>query len=134
MRRCRSASTTVCAVLVSLALCLRLASPVPSIPQALGLNLAGAFPEHALCLAVPSTDDLAPLSRNQKPGPGDHADHDAPGCCLWHGVVGFTLPRIAAVEPIAFIERPAVRLALAMAALPSPPIGPAQARAPPEAA
>jgi hypothetical protein len=49
-------------------------------------------------------------------------------------LIGFTLPRIAAVEPIAFIERPAVRLALAMAALPSPPIGPAQARAPPEAA
>jgi hypothetical protein len=134
VRQRRSGSTTLGAVLCALALCLRLASPAPFSISAVGSGLAGAFPEHALCLATPPVTDKAPLSQDQKPGPGDHADHDGLGCCLWHGAVGFTLPRIAAVVPIAFVERPLPRTTLVKLTPPSRPIGPVQARAPPEAA
>jgi hypothetical protein len=133
-RRRRSTSTILGAVLGALALCLRLVWPGPAVPLAPDATLASIFGEHVLCLAAPPADDTAGIPRDQKaPSPGEHTDHDGLGCCPWHAAVGFTLPRIVAFVPVAFVERPLPRLALVAPALPSRPIGPVQARAPPEA-
>jgi hypothetical protein len=134
VRRRRSTGTTLGAVLGTLALCLRLAWPGPAAPLMPDPGLAAALGVHALCLAAAPADDRAPFPRGQKwPSPGDPADHDGLGCCLWHVVAGFTLPRFVGIVPIAFIERPLPRLGLVASALPSRTIGSVQARAPPEA-
>jgi hypothetical protein len=135
VRRRRSTSTTLGAVLGTLALCLRLVWPGPMVPLVPDATLASIFGEHALCLAGPLADERTVLPSDQKPpSPGDHADHDGMGCCLWHAAVDFTLPRISAFVPVAFVERPLPRLAPVAPALSSQLIGPVQARAPPEAA
>jgi hypothetical protein len=122
-------------VLAVLALCLRLAWSGPPVVPAPDASLAAALGEHALCLAAPAADEKAPLPRDKNPPqPGDHADHDGLGCCPWHAPAGFTLPRIAAVARGAFVETPTPRLETPAASGHLRPIGPLQARAPPEAA
>ena len=124
------------ATLAVLALCLRLGWPEPVVPPAVdGASLAAALGEHALCLAGATTEDRTSLPRDRQPrAPGDHADHDGLGCCLWHAAAGFTLPQTTAVARVAFVEIRVPRLPTpAPAGLPRP-IGPLQARAPPEAA
>lgn len=124
------------AALAVLALCLRLAWPGPVVlPTADDASLAAALGEHALCLAGVGADDKIPLPRDQRPpGPGDHADHDGLGCCLWHAAAGFTLPQIAAVARAAFVEIRVSRVKTPAPAGFLRPMGPLQARAPPEAA
>lgn len=119
-------------VLAILALCLRLALPGSAAPPIADTGLAAALGEHALCLATPAGDEKPTLPRGQTPG--DHADHDGLGCCAWHATAGFTLPRIAALARDAFAETLVPRLETAAPAGLLRPIGPLQARAPPEAA
>ena len=122
------------AALAILALCLRLALSGPTVPPLPDAELAAALGEHALCLAAPPADDKAPLPGDQNaPGPGDHADHDGAGCCPWHAATGFTLPQITAVARVAFVEMRVPRLKTQTSTGLSRPIGPLQARAPPEA-
>jgi hypothetical protein len=134
VRRRRSASSILGVVLGTLALFLRLASPGPAVPPVPDADFAAALAEHALCLAAPSADDNAPLTHDQKPpGPGNHADHDGLGCCLYNATVGFTLPGTPEAAAIAFIGQSLPRLGPVAPTLPSRPTGPLQARAPPEA-
>ena len=120
--------------LAFLALCLRLVLSTPAVPPPPpDADFATAFGEHALCLAVAAIDDKATLPDDHRvPGPGDHADHDGLGCCLWHAAVGFTLPRITTVARVAFVEIRLPRLKTPASAGPLRPAGPLQARAPPE--
>jgi hypothetical protein len=132
--RRQSGTRVLGAALAMLALCLRLAWPGPAVPPAPDASLAAALGEHALCLAASLIDEKVPLPRDQdSPQPGDHADHGGLGCCPWHAAAGFTLPQITAVARVAFVEIRIPRLKTLTSAGLLRPIGPLQARAPPEA-
>jgi hypothetical protein len=119
---------TPCAgiVLAILALCLRLALPV-SMPAPPQFDAAAALGEHALCL---SGDRAAVPREAPRAPPGEHAEHNGLGCCLWHVATAFLLPRIdPPLRPAFAASLPAVAAPAATA--PSRTAGLVQARGPP---
>jgi len=121
-------------LLAIVALCLRIVWPGAAVAPSLNPDLAFAavLGEHALCLAAATGEDKAPSPRGQDPaGPGDHADHEGLGCCLWHAATSIALPRSPTVAPILFSERAIANLSRAAPRHYSHLIGPHQARAPP---
>jgi len=121
-------------LLAIFALCLRLVWPGAAVAPSPNADLAfaAALGEHALCLAAATGGDKAPSPRGQDPaGPGDHADHEGPGCCLWHAATSIALPRSPTVAPILFSERAIAKLGRAAPRRSSHLIGRHQARAPP---
>jgi hypothetical protein len=115
-----------------LALCLRLAWPMPPMLASVDAGGLAALGEHALCLAAPASTDPTPVSRDKLPPPtGDHADHDHSLCCLWHASAGFTVPQIEFAAQVTFGEA-SLPVAAAADFHAASLTGPSRARGPPD--
>jgi hypothetical protein len=91
-------------VLAAVALVLQMAVPSLHCPirlifQNSAGDLAGAYDEHALCLAQGSGDPTPEAPVDQVPKP---THQNLAACCFWHGSTGFALAPTATIEPITF--------------------------------
>jgi hypothetical protein len=61
-------------------------------------KLSVDFGAHALCLGLNGAAPVPAAPTDKTP----EADHNFPGCCVWHGATGVVLAPAGLVEPIAF--------------------------------